>query len=155
MNVNEFHKQLADAPLSFRRRLRDYLRHPTERNVCYITGYIAALEDARLFKTDDAARYWLALIGRTEGNGALGCEPIAEMNNPPAGDAQTAEIEVPRAGVERDKALLRQVLDALEGMEKWASSIYDGYPPSTASIAAAPYREAARAAIAKATGEVK
>jgi hypothetical protein len=46
-----------------------------------------------------------------------------------------------------------ELLAALEGMEKWASSIHDGYPPSTASIAAAPYREAARAAIAKATGE--
>jgi len=45
-----------------------------------------------------------------------------------------------------------ELLAALEGMEKWASNIYDGYPPSTASIAAAPYREAARAAIAKATG---
>ena len=42
-----------------------------------------------------------------------------------------------------------KLLEALKGMEKWASSIYDGHPPSTASIAAAPYREAARAAIAK------
>lgn len=80
MNFEEFHKQLADAPLSFRRRLRDYLRHPTERNACYTTGYVAALEDARLFKTGDAASYWLALIGRTEGNGALGCDLIAEMD---------------------------------------------------------------------------
>lgn len=46
-----------------------------------------------------------------------------------------------------------ELLAALEGMEKWASSIHDGYPPSTASIAAAPYREAARAAIAEATGD--
>lgn len=45
-----------------------------------------------------------------------------------------------------------ELLAALEGMEKWASSIYDGYPPSTASIAAAPYREAARAAIASVKG---
>ena len=44
------------------------------------------------------------------------------------------------------------VLVALEGMEKCASSIHDGYPPSTASIAAAPYREAARAAIASVKG---
>ena len=80
MNFEEFHKQLAAAPLSFRRKLRDYLRHPTERNACYTTGYVAALEDARLFKTGDAASYWLALIGRTEGNGALGCDLIAEMD---------------------------------------------------------------------------
>lgn len=60
---------------------------------------------------------------------------------------QPAAVAQPLA----DEALLRQAMEALEGMEKWASSIYDGYPPSTASIAAAPYREAARAAIAKAT----
>lgn len=46
MDFEEFHKQLADAPISFRRKLRDYLRHPTERNACYITGHVAALEDA-------------------------------------------------------------------------------------------------------------
>ena len=46
-----------------------------------------------------------------------------------------------------------ELLAALEEMEKWASSLHDGYPPSTASIAAAASREAARAAIAKATGE--
>lgn len=85
MNLTEFHKQLADAPPRFRRKLRDYLRYPTERNACHITGYVAALEDARLFKTDDATRYWLALISRTEGNGALGCELIAEMDNPCTG----------------------------------------------------------------------
>jgi hypothetical protein len=66
MDLDEFNKQLAAAPLSFRRRLRDYLRHPTERNACYIAGYVAALGDARLFKTEDAANYWLAVIGRTE-----------------------------------------------------------------------------------------
>ena len=51
MNLNEFHEQLAAAPAFFRRNLRNYLRHPTERNTCYITGYVAALEDTRLFKT--------------------------------------------------------------------------------------------------------
>lgn len=113
MNFEEFHKQLADAPLSFRRRLRDYLRHPTERNACYITGYVAALEDARLFKTDDAARYWLAFIGRTEGNGALGCDLLAEMDNPPAGGAQAAEIETLReslAALKVENEMLRKVL---------------------------------------------
>jgi hypothetical protein len=137
MNVNEFHKQLADAPPSFRRRLRDYLRHPTERMACYITGYVAALEDARLFKTDNAASYWFILIGRVEGNGALGCDLIAEMDA--FGDGvQAAEIEALReslaalkaenemlrkvqgafnvwqARVAQDEALLRQALEALE-----------------------------------------
>lgn len=93
MNFEEFHKQLADAPISFRRALRDYLRHPTERNACYIAGYVAALEDARLFKTDDAACYWLALIGCTEGNGALGRDLIAEMDNPPEASATLEQAE--------------------------------------------------------------
>lgn len=82
MNLNEFHKQLADAPPSFRRRLRDYLRRPTERNACYLTGYVAALGDAHLFKTGNAASYWVALISRTEGNDALGRELINAMDNP-------------------------------------------------------------------------
>ncbi len=81
MNANEFHKQLADAPLSFRRRLQDYLRYPTERNACYFTGYIAALEDAHLFKTEDAASYWLAVIGRTECTLDLREKLLAEMDN--------------------------------------------------------------------------
>ena len=83
MNLNEFHEQLAAAPAFFRRNLRDYLRHPTERNACYITGYVVALKDMCLFKTEDAASYWLALISRTWGEGALGCDLIAEMDNPP------------------------------------------------------------------------
>lgn len=87
MNFEEFHKQLADAPLSFRRRLRDYLRHPTERNACYTTGYVAALEDARLFKTD-ATSYWLAVIGRTECTPDLSEKLLAEMDNPPAGEGE-------------------------------------------------------------------
>lgn len=75
----------------------------------------------------------------------------------PEGNARFEIEGVHRTGI-ADARLIGaapELLAALEGMEKWASSIYDGYPPSTASIAAAPYREAARAAIAKATGEVK
>ena len=82
MNLDEFHKQLATAPMGFHRKLRDYLRSPTERNACYITGYVAALEDMRLFKTEDATSYWLALIGRAKDNTALGYSLIAEMDSP-------------------------------------------------------------------------
>ena len=79
MNFAEFHKQLAAAPLRFRRKLREYLRTPTERNACYIAGYIAALEDAHLFKTEGAARYWLAVIGRTECTPDLSKKLLAEL----------------------------------------------------------------------------
>ena len=80
MNFGEFHKQLAATPLSFRRKLRDYLRCPTERNAYYIAGYIAALEDMRLFKDGDTVCYWSALIDHTEYNDALGRELLAEMD---------------------------------------------------------------------------
>lgn len=65
-----------------------------------------------------------------------------------------AEIEALRGTLANARliAAAPELLAALEGMEKWASSIHDGYPPSTASIAAAPYREAARAAIASVKG---
>lgn len=44
------------------------------------------------------------------------------------------------------------LLAALKGMERWAAEVFDGYPPSTASRYADTFREAARAAIAKAEG---
>lgn len=83
MNLAEFHRQFADAPLCFRRKLRDYLRYPTERNACYITGYASALNDAHLFKTDDAITYWVAVIDRAEANATMCRELIAEIDNPP------------------------------------------------------------------------
>lgn len=107
MNFEEFHKHLAAAPLCFRDKLRCYLRNPTERSACYIAGYVAALGDAQLFKTEDAARYWPILISRTEGNGALGCDLIAEMDNLPEASAmhEQAEIEVPDELLRKQKAV--------------------------------------------------
>ena len=113
MNVNEFHKQLADSPMSFRRSLRDYLRHPTERNACYIAGYVAALGDARLFKTEDAANYWWAVIGRTERMPDVGEKLIAEMDSPPAATAQAA-LEAAR---EQQKENARQITHC--GIMNW------------------------------------
>lgn len=131
MNLTEFHKQLADAPLCFRRKLRDYLRYPTERNACFIAGYAAALEDTHRFKTADAARYWSAVIGRAEANATVCRELIAEVDNPPVEDVKNGK----KPGIEdlehetdycaarndriersalRDEALLRQALEALE-----------------------------------------
>lgn len=49
-----------------RKALRDFARKPTERNSCYVIGYIAALSDRGLL---DDPGYWLAFISRTaEGN---------------------------------------------------------------------------------------
>jgi hypothetical protein len=81
VNFEEFHKQLAATPVSFRHRLQEYLWNPTERNACYINGYISALEDARLFKTADTASYWLAVVGKTERMPDLSEKLLAEMGN--------------------------------------------------------------------------
>lgn len=85
MNLNAFRRQLAAAPMSFRRKLREYLRTPTERNACYIIGYIAALDDAHLFN-EDAASYWLAVIGRTECTPDLSKKLLAELETENAHD---------------------------------------------------------------------
>lgn len=84
MNLEEFHKQLADAPSHFRHELRFYLRNPTEGNAYYLAGYVTALKDAHLFKTEDAASYWLAVIDRTERMPDVSDELLDEMDNPPA-----------------------------------------------------------------------
>ena len=88
MDLNEFHKQLADAPLSFRVELRNYFLHPTERKACFVEGYISALEAVHLFKTADAVSYWLAVIDRAKGDYALSRKLIVEMDNPPAGEGE-------------------------------------------------------------------
>lgn len=83
MDLEVFHSQLADAPTCFRSELRLYLRHPTEHRARYMTGYISALNAARLFKTEDAAWYWLAVVGRVERNPDLNGDLLAEMDNRP------------------------------------------------------------------------
>jgi hypothetical protein len=88
MDLNEFHKQFADAPLCFQVELRNYLLYPIERKACFIEGYISALEAVHLFKTADAVSYWLAVIDSAKGNYALANKLIVEMDNPPAGEAE-------------------------------------------------------------------
>lgn len=45
------------------KRLKDYTKFPTERNECYMTGYITALEESGQMKYEDCS-YLLALCGR-------------------------------------------------------------------------------------------
>ena len=45
------------------KRLRDYAKFPTERNECYMIGYIAALEESGQMKFETYS-YLLALCGR-------------------------------------------------------------------------------------------
>jgi len=128
MDLEEFHSQLADAPVSFHRKLRDYLRNPTERNTYYIAGYIAALEDARLFKTADAASYWLAVIGSAERDSATSNALLAEMDNPPAGSAQAAEIKALRealAVLKAENEMLRKVLKDADNELDWLDEEVD------------------------------
>ena len=86
---------------------------------------------------------WLMLQGDAQRCGSAACRRHAAENGNPTNLGEVIDA------IQDQRDIL---LAALEGMEKWASSIHDGYPPSTASIAAAPYREAARAAIASVKG---
>ena len=45
------------------KRLKDYTKFPTERNECYMTGYIAALNESGQMKYEDYS-YLLVLCGR-------------------------------------------------------------------------------------------
>ena len=45
------------------KHLRDYAKFPTERNGCYMIGYIAALEEYEQITVEDCS-YLLALCGR-------------------------------------------------------------------------------------------
>lgn len=45
------------------KRLRDYAKFPSERNECYMIGYIAALEEANQLGYEDYS-YLLSLCGR-------------------------------------------------------------------------------------------
>ena len=44
-------------------RLREYAKYPTERNECYMTGYITALNESGQLE-DETYAYLLALCGR-------------------------------------------------------------------------------------------
>lgn len=45
------------------RTLADYAQHPTERNQCFVIGYLAALQHEGLI-SDDLHSYTLALAGQ-------------------------------------------------------------------------------------------
>ena len=135
MDFEEFHKQLAAAPLSFRSKLREYLWRPTERNACYITGYVAALFDAQLFKTNDAISYWLVLIGRTEGNGALASDLLAEMDafgddHAWASKGRTAMTDRKRIALELERTAMG------DGYYGDALRAAKGFPEATPSVRA-------------------
>jgi hypothetical protein len=82
MDFEGFRSQIADAPQCFLRKLREYLQSPTERNACFVAGYVAALKDAHLFEAD-VASYWQAVIDLTEDNDELNRDLLVEMDNPP------------------------------------------------------------------------
>lgn len=83
MNFTEFREQFADAPTCFQSELRLYLRSPTKSKASYIAGYVAALNAVHLFKTEDVASYWLAVIGSVERNPDLNGDLLAEIDNLP------------------------------------------------------------------------
>lgn len=61
MNVELFLANWAQIDRLTQVALKNFVRSPTERNACYITGYIGALADRDLLHD---ASYWLAITGR-------------------------------------------------------------------------------------------
>lgn len=55
------------APWHLRSLMRNFLKHPTERNACYALGYTEAVERCRALSHDDAG-YWRAFIAHYEAN---------------------------------------------------------------------------------------
>ena len=108
-----------------------------------VPGYLAEVRHCRTMQDHKADAAFIAA-----------CDPDTIRELIDERDALKTENEKLREALTNARliAAAPELLAALEGMEKWASSIHDGYPPSTASIAAAPYREAARAAIASVKG---
>ena len=43
--ADEFKRYWPDTPFHVKDKFRQLLKHPTERNQCYVTGYVAALYD--------------------------------------------------------------------------------------------------------------
>jgi hypothetical protein len=67
MDITLLKAHVARAPHILRMAAKAYCAHPTERNACYLTGYIGALRDTRTMTNEDYS-YWLAFIGHYEGH---------------------------------------------------------------------------------------
>ena len=62
-NEGEFSKMWMAAPAKVCKAFKDFIQYPTERNECYLVGYLVASNDAG-WLTDDEHSYFMALSGR-------------------------------------------------------------------------------------------
>lgn len=60
-------------PPTLKKLLRDFAKHPTERNTCYTSGYIMAMHDFGNL-THDHYTHLLALINKVEADAPLARE---------------------------------------------------------------------------------
>lgn len=67
VKLDELGRRAGDANWRVLRLVRDYLRTPTERNSCYATGYIGAMQDTQAMSSDEAA-YWRSVVAFFEGH---------------------------------------------------------------------------------------
>lgn len=63
MNQELLKATLTRCPPKLLRRLKDYTKFPTQRNECYMIGYITALEESNQLEYEDYS-YLLALCGQ-------------------------------------------------------------------------------------------
>ena len=67
MNQELFDAAWAEAPLHLKRALKDFAKYPTERNSCFICGYLSAIDNSGVLSSETYT-YLLALTGRMYGS---------------------------------------------------------------------------------------
>ena len=63
MNQELFDLAWAEAPLHLKRALKDFAKYPTERNSCFISGYLSAMDNSGVLSSETYL-YLLALTGQ-------------------------------------------------------------------------------------------
>ena len=62
-NAGQFSEVWGNLPVRVRKVIRDFAQYPTERNKCYVVGYLAAANDSGATDADQHS-YLTALVGR-------------------------------------------------------------------------------------------
>lgn len=61
--MSEFVKQWSHAPHPLRRAIKDFEKNPSERNECFLIGYLTALNDNHLI-AEEVYRFFMMLSAK-------------------------------------------------------------------------------------------
>lgn len=82
MNLDTLRLYAEAAPWRLLGHLTALAKHPTERNACFISGYVAALQDQRLLDFDQA-KFWRSAVDAVA-SGALNLSTLRQHLPPVA-----------------------------------------------------------------------